>query len=721
MLTWFRRYPDLSVALGLLLLAILFFLPYLLQPSMAMIPRSNLGTDFFHYRWSSVAFLRQSLQQDGEFPLWFTQLTGGAPLVGNPSTFLFYPPQLFLALSPISLMTTFTLQSILHLSLAGWGGYILAYQVMGLRRAVAVAVALGLMFTPRISSNMVGDLNVAYSLCWSPLCLGWAFLALERQSWRWSLAAGVALACLYIIHVQFFYYTALVIGLYFLFNFIRQPGVFFQQGRYLFLMVLICIGLSAFHLLPFLTYLDYLSREDLSLEAASVGSLPPIMLISTIIPIALKFPEWEIYIGLLPLTMLPLIWQLRRERWVVFWGCLTVLFAMLSLGKSTPFFALAFWFVPGFDWLRVPPRLWFYTIIAMIMLWGVILQAMTERRIKLKFGHVLMLASVLMLITVVGRFVTRRPDEADWLLGFTTVLSMCIALGAIWHWQQQKLAVNGLIVLLSVSLMLDLFPLDMAFMRPEPIADYFEVTPLISPILATRTSSPERFRVYGVRGEFTNQMAVEHDIDIIHGMNSFQFEPYVQRVKVATGCNIPGFTGSIPPCSTDEVSQTAYLEAIPDPALLGELNVRYMISPMTVDNPAWRLITHTDEGYLYENSAYLPRIYSKTADGQLIPVEIEQYSPNRIQVHVSLPDAGELILSEVWTPGWHARINGQVSEVRRVNETFRGINLAAGEHQVELYFRPASFLIGLVITGLTGLMCLLALAMSYFRKQETPS
>src|SRR5262245_36187736 len=93
-----QRHPDLSAALILWTVATALMLPYLLQPNALVWPRSGLGTDFLHYRWSAVYYLRQSLEQHGQFPLWYGQVMGGTPIPGNPSISLFYPPQLLFAL-----------------------------------------------------------------------------------------------------------------------------------------------------------------------------------------------------------------------------------------------------------------------------------------------------------------------------------------------------------------------------------------------------------------------------------------------------------------------------------------------------------------------------------------------------------------------------------------------------------------------------------------------
>jgi hypothetical protein len=178
----------------------------------------------------------------------------------------------------------------------------------------------------------------------------------------------------YVIHVQFFYYTALVIGMVYAYFVIfswrdnRSLRVLGKPSSHLLVMVVICIGLAAFNLLPFITYLDYLSRETLTLAEANRDALPPGLVIFTIIPISLKFPEWEIYSGLLIFMLAPLAALSPRRRETRFWLVVALIFALLSLGTTTPLFSLAFHLIPGMRWLRVPSRMWLYTSIALVML-----------------------------------------------------------------------------------------------------------------------------------------------------------------------------------------------------------------------------------------------------------------------------------------------------------------------------------------------------------------
>jgi len=67
-----------------------------------------------------------------------------------------------------------------------------------------------------------------------------------------------------------------------------------------------------------------------------------------------------------------------------------------------------------------------------------------------------------------------------------------------------------------------------------------------------------------------------------------------------------------------------------------------------------------------------------------------------------------LVLSEADYPGWRATIDGQPAAIRRVDHALRGLAVPAGDHDVELRYRPRSFQVGMTLT----LLALIVLAVA---------
>jgi len=65
-------------------------------------------------------------------------------------------------------------------------------------------------------------------------------------------------------------------------------------------------------------------------------------------------------------------------------------------------------------------------------------------------------------------------------------------------------------------------------------------------------------------------------------------------------------------------------------------------------------------------------------------------TPNGITIRAVLERPGYLVLADTWYPGWHATVDGRAVPLLRANYAFRALWLEAGEHVVEMVYRPAS-------------------------------
>jgi hypothetical protein len=71
---------------------------------------------------------------------------------------------------------------------------------------------------------------------------------------------------------------------------------------------------------------------------------------------------------------------------------------------------------------------------------------------------------------------------------------------------------------------------------------------------------------------------------------------------------------------------------------------------------------------------------------------------NRAGVAVDAARPGMLVLSQSWSPGWEAVIDGQDAPVVRVDGLVQGVPVPAGSHRVELAYRAPGLRAGFLIT-----------------------
>jgi hypothetical protein len=93
-----------------------------------------------------------------------------------------------------------------------------------------------------------------------------------------------------------------------------------------------------------------------------------------------------------------------------------------------------------------------------------------------------------------------------------------------------------------------------------------------------------------------------------------------------------------------------------------------------------------------------------------------QDTPNRVTIRASLDAPGYLVLADTWYPGWRATVDGEPTDSLRANHAFRAVWLEAGEHTVEMVYRPTSVLVGGVIS--LAALALLAVGLLLTRRKE---
>ncbi len=85
--------------------------------------------------------------------------------------------------------------------------------------------------------------------------------------------------------------------------------------------------------------------------------------------------------------------------------------------------------------------------------------------------------------------------------------------------------------------------------------------------------------------------------------------------------------------------------------------------------------------------------------------------PEHAVLSTSASSASLLVLTRTWDPGWSAKIDGVPIPLLRAHIALVALVLPAGEHRVELTYRPASFRIGLGLSA-AGLLGVLALSLA---------
>lgn len=102
-------------------------------------------------------------------------------------------------------------------------------------------------------------------------------------------------------------------------------------------------------------------------------------------------------------------------------------------------------------------------------------------------------------------------------------------------------------------------------------------------------------------------------------------------------------------------------------------------------------------------------------------VTLTKYEPNELHYDVESANGGLLVFSEIYYPGWTAKVDGEEVALGRVDYVLRALRMPAGKHKVVLEFRPQSVTTTNAVAygALVLILALFGFALySAFRKQK---
>ena len=735
-----------AAGVGLLFvgLAFIFFFPLLQKPQQLLWPASGLGSDVAYINWPVQTYYRDQLRATGAFPLWDSRFMLGRPLAGDPHVLWLYPLNALLLILPtVAALNVFM---IAHVVVAGAGMFALLRRGFHTSGAAALIGALAFMFMPKFMAQSMGGV-LAFGLAWVPLVWLGVRVAVKEGNVFAGAVGGAALALLTPTHIQITYYAAVTAACYAGWLLIAATRARRRQGQpwipyramgataafaISFALLAAPIWLSLVELLP------YTSRQSFTVAEASFYQLPAALLATLFAPSQFQFPEWTMYLGVAPMMLALAATIGPRRRETIFFGVLVLFALVYALGNQTPLFGLVFRLVPGASFLRVPTRLWALAGAAAALLAGLGVDALGTpalRRWTDKHARALTLLTAAYVVALAAALCVVGLMARQWQGQIAVVGLVVVGMAGLARaFSRGQLSRPALLVGVCLAVGVDLMPLARTFFTLEDPATSF-MRP--SAALDFIAAQPGLFRTYATHRELGYAATAAAWLETMDGALSFQLAHAVAIIKAASGCELDGFATGVPPCLTSEIDPEAYRTAQPKGALLGLLNVKYVVSSFALTDPALRPVLTDGALTVYENDAWLPRAFvvsrvEAQPDEAAALTATRQGTPERVAyvAAASAPWVGQaetpprpaeiveraagyyrlqaegegwLVFSETWAPGWTARVNGETAPLYRTDGALLGLYVPPGPQSIELVYAPLGRRIGfpLLLLGLS--------------------
>ena len=720
------------------------------------------GSDYIFYFHPIKGFIKDYVCTNGWLPFWNPFQFSGTPFITNIQASMFYPLGFLYYLIPPQ--SAYLYSTLLHVIMAAVFMY-LYMRCLRISFAGAILAAVVFSFNGYFMAHLyAGHLSFVQTYVWLPLIFSFLHRFTEGLDFKWSLLAGLVLGIQILGGFpQISFYTILAVVSYGLFRMVmalkaKAFGKMKRTAIGLTVMMLAGFGLSAIQLLPTLEFTGYSGRAGgVSYAFATLDSLHPRQFLSFLLPsfygsavdqtywVSPKdWHFWETcaYVGLLPLCLvfIPVSHPSNRRKVQWFFFGLLGIALFLALGKYNPVYPLIYK-LPGFHSFRIPAQILFLYVFAVAVLSGIALNEIGTLFSKLPkpliaflaLGIVLILTLIIMHAFFPNRFffllfqsvaeepvqegiVGTIPQTIDIALKRSLLFGFFSVLLLVLHRKQLvsplffKVAVLA-VVIIDVALYTHPFVKPYTFERSETKQHLVDrIKDDAVPGRTIMTASPfspndgTLYRFFTVNGSdplvlaryMLFLQASQHLPANRHVINTAFLKNHDHKFLAMLGVNY----------AVDETRLISLEEYIPKAILVPEAVVKpgqeilsYMMSD-EFDPRKTVIIEPKNCSYLRSN------IDPESFEGSC---SVVHYENERLMVRCSLNQPGYLVLSEVFYPGWRARIDGKSAPIVRGNYLFRMIPLEKGRHDVEMTFVSRPFQIGSIISLATLFSCIVVL------------
>jgi hypothetical protein len=768
------RHSTLAAALLFLLLGLIFFAHVLIPPEGQVLAGHDMTGNYYIY-WEVV----REVLRSGHLPLWEPAIFGGFPLLAQPQSNTFYPPNWINLIVPVRVGVSLT--TLFHVWLAAFGMFLFT-RYMGSRWTPAVLAGIGFAFGGLLAGRLYAGHQPVYAVfIWTPLMLLGLAWAVDRRSWATAVLAGMPIALSILAgHVPSFLYVGLIWAAFAVYLLITRTGERLLVARAALIALVVGLALAAVQLAPFLQFSVASGRvAEADYEFATDYSLPPAHLITLIVPEFFgeptrvgywsvpTFEELTYYAGIL--AVLGLILALRRpDRLTWFYVVLIVIGLWLALGRYGILFELAYRFLPPFRLVRAPGRAAFLYLFAASALlahaltfWRDMPADERRRALRIYWPAVIAVAGIALFAALAATgavFMSIHPTDTSGRLwhqigGYSLAL-VVVGVGGALLWAY--LTNNGGRTADDRRPTMDDGRQRPAIIRRRSFLIAFALILLV-------VADTWWFAYKMARTASTTPDPVWTDGRALVGEPTSRVLPWGVPLFSQNGAMQVDWWSVFGYDSLEPAAHIALASSVPDPrsTAYDVLGVSHVLAGGPLDeftegDRPLSLVGQQGSAWVYERARTLP-IVRMVYDAEVIPeaaaaiarihdpafdpattaildeeapcdldptstggqAEVIVHEPTRWVIRTRSETPALLVVAEDAYPGWAATVDGAPAAALTAYTSVRAVCIPAGEHTVEWAFTPRIVYWGAAISGLA--LLLLAAALITARRSALPT
>ncbi|NLE03003.1 MAG: YfhO family protein, partial [Fibrobacter sp.] len=528
--------------------------------------------------FDSKVFLKKSLSEYHQFPLWFSSRLSGMPSIDAIFGDVFYLPSiLFQLIFPID--RAISMKMIFHIFLAGVSFFLLLRKGFRVSTLVAFTGGLFYMMNPQFFSHLYpGHDGKMFVIAWLPFLVWRIKVLMEKPSvFNASLLGfGVGMSIL-TSHIQMTYFVLWGLFFYWVVDFtvaafvkknIRQAVTL---GGYFWGSIVLGLLMGCAQILPSFLYV----REAFSVrgvergfEFAASWALGWAEAFSVWVPDLVNTLDYywgenpfklnSEYAGAIPLLLAVLAIAFRPRKWRIFWGSMALFTILFALGAHTPVFHIAYYLVPGVKKFRAASMIMFWFSFSTILLSALFLKDMVNGKLaeltgnrKKQWTRNLMIANAVLLgVTLIfsnqsivkGFFESvligngkQNVFEAKFSRNFIPALWVWFLFASAVLWlviwvMNGKLKAQAAVVVILLIGFIDMFRVDFfsnhgeAFVKVVDSRPYFADEPAIQKLRQEMKVEP--FRCFTLPGTLPQNAEGIHGLEGVSGFHDNELRWY---------------------------------------------------------------------------------------------------------------------------------------------------------------------------------------------------